>query len=195
MRRLQIVKFNKTLQFLYFVFNIFNVRNQLKFKMKKLKITLVLVLVATVTFAQKSPRKQATGNVGDVIVEVDYGAPSVRERVIWGELVPYGKVWRAGANENTTISFDKDVTFGDQKVPAGKYGLFIIPNKDEQWVIALSKTNNAWGSNGYSKENDLLRLKVSPKKSDENVEQMAFHVDKKGVKFTWEKVKIWIPVK
>lgn len=162
--------------------------------MKKLKITLVLLLVATVTFAQKSPRKQATGNIGSVAVEVDYGAPSVRDRVIWGELVPYGKVWRAGANENTTISFNKDVTVGSQKVPAGKYGLFIIPNEGEKWIVALSKKNDAWGSNGYSKENDLIRLKVSPKKGDKSVEQMAFHVDKKGVKFKWEKVSFLIPI-
>lgn len=162
--------------------------------MKKLKITLVLLLVATFAFAQQSPRKQATGNIGAVVVEVDYGAPSVRDRAIWGELVPFGKVWRAGANENTTISFDKDVTVGDQKVPAGKYGLFLIPNKGEQWIIAFSKKNDAWGSNGYSKENDLIRLKVSPKKDDESVEQMAFHVDKKGVQFTWEKVRVLIPV-
>lgn len=163
--------------------------------MTKLKITLVLLLVATVTFAQQSPRKQATGNIGAVAVEVDYGAPSVRDRVIWGELVPFGKVWRAGANENTTISFDKDVTVGDQKVPAGKYGLFLIPNKGEQWILALSKKNDAWGSNGYSKENDLIRLKVSHKEGDKSVEQMAFHVQKKGVQFAWEKVRIWIPVK
>ncbi|TJY37232.1 DUF2911 domain-containing protein [Pontimicrobium aquaticum] len=162
--------------------------------MKKLRITLVLLVVATVTFAQQSPRKQATGNIGAVAVEVDYGAPSVRDRVIWGELVPYGKVWRAGANENTTISFDKDVTVGDQKVPAGKYGLFFIPNEGEQWIIVFSKKNDAWGSNGYSKENDLIRLKVNPKKGDKSVEQMAFHVGKKGVQFAWEKVTIFIPI-
>ena len=162
--------------------------------MKKLKITLVLLLVASVTFAQQSPRKQATGKIGAVAVEVDYGAPSVKDRAIWGELVPYGKVWRAGANENTTISFDKDVTVGDQKVPAGKYGLFLIPNKGEKWIVALSKKNDAWGSNGYSEKNDIVRLKVSPKKSDKSVEQMAFHVDKKGVKLAWEKVKVWIPI-
>jgi len=162
--------------------------------MKKLKITLVLLLIATVTFAQESPRKQATGNIGDVAVEVDYGAPSVRERVIWGELVPYGKVWRAGANENTTISFNKDVTVGDKKVPAGKYGLFIIPNKDDQWIIVFSKKNNAWGSNGYSEENDLIRLKVNPKKDDNSFEQMAFSVEKNGVQFAWEKARVLIPI-
>lgn len=162
--------------------------------MKKLKITIVLLVVATVTFAQKSPRKQATGNIGAVAVEVDYGAPSVRDRVIWGELVPYGKVWRAGANENTTISFDKDVTVGGKKVPSGKYGLFVIPNKGEEWIVALSKKNDAWGSSGYSKENDLIRFKVSTEKIDKSVEQMAFHVYDKGVKLKWDKVKISIPI-
>lgn len=154
-----------------------------------------IMLLSTNVEAQKSPRKQATGNIGAVAVEVDYGAPSVRDRVIWGELVPFGKVWRAGANENTTISFDKDVTVGGQKVPAGKYGLFIIPNKGEKWIVALSKKNDAWGSNGYSEENDLIRLKVSPKKGDKSVEQMAFKVNEKGVKFAWDKVHLLIPVK
>ena len=113
--------------------------------MKTFKLTLVLLLIATVTFAQKSPRKQVNGKIGETTVDVDYGAPSVRDRVIWGELVPYGKVWRAGANENTTISFDKDVTVGKNSVPAGKYGLFIIHKKDGAWTVIFSKKNDAWG--------------------------------------------------
>ena len=166
-----------------------------KLMMTKLKITLVLLLVATVTFAQKSPKKQVIGKVGETTVTVDYSAPSVRERVIWGELVAYDKVWRAGANENTTISFDSDVTIGKNSVPAGKYGLFIIPNKDKAWTVILSKKNNAWGSNGYSKDNDLFRMSIEPKIEDKSIEQLSFKVYKKGVQFAWEKTRIWIPVK
>jgi len=163
--------------------------------MKTFKLTLVLLLIATVTFAQKSPRKQANGKIGTVAVEVDYGAPSVRERIIWGELVPYNKVWRAGANENTTISFDSDVTIGKNSVPAGKYGLFIIPNKDGAWSVILSKKNDAWGSNGYSEDNDLFRMSIKPKIEDKSIEELSFKVYKKGVQFAWEKTRIWIPVK
>jgi hypothetical protein len=163
--------------------------------MKTFKLTLVLLLIATVTFAQKSPRKQANGKIGEVTIDVDYGAPSVRERVIWGELVPYNKVWRAGANENTTISFDKDVKIGKNSVPAGKYGLFIIPNKDGAWSIILSKKNDAWGSNGYNENNDLFRMSIKPNIEDNSIEQLSFKVYKKGVQFSWEKARIWIPVK
>ena len=137
--------------------------------MKTIKLTLVLLLIATVTFAQKSPRKQANGKIGTVAVEVDYGAPSVRDRVIWGELVPYGKIWRAGANENTTISFDSDVTIGKNSVPAGKYGLFIIPKKEGTWILVLSKKNDSWGSNKYSKDNDLLRMNIKPNIEDKSI--------------------------
>ena len=165
-----------------------------KIIMKKFKLTLVLLLVATITFAQKSPRKQATGNIGDVAVIVDYGAPSVKERTIWGELVPYNKVWRSGANENTTISFDKDVTIAETTVPAGKYGFFMIPSENDAWEVILSKKNDAWGSKGYSEENDQLRLKVSPNAVDENTELLTFMVTNTGVKFAWEKVTIEIPI-
>lgn len=163
--------------------------------MKTFKLTLVLLLIATVTFAQKSPRKQANGKIGKVTIDVDYGAPSVRDRVIWGDLVPYGKIWRAGANENTTISFDSDVTIGKNSVPAGKYGLFIIPKKDGAWSLVLSKKNDAWGSNAYSADNDLFRMDIKPKIEDKNIEQLSFTVFKKGVQFAWENARIWIPIK
>ena len=165
-----------------------------KLIMNKFKLTLVLLLIATITFAQKSPRKQATGNIGGVAVIVDYGAPSVKERTIWGDLVPYNKVWRAGANENTTVSFDKDVTIKNATVPAGKYGLFIIPSEEGEWDVIFSKKNDAWGSNGYSEENDQLRLKVAPNSVAENTELLTFMVTATGIKFAWEKATIEIPI-
>ena len=160
--------------------------------MKALKTTLVFLLITTISCAQ-SPRKQADAKIGDVTVNVDYGAPSVKGRTIYGELVPYNKVWRAGANENTTVAFDKDVKIGDTAVPAGKYGLFIIPKKDDKWTIILSKKNDAWGSNGYSKSNDLLRIDLKVEMI-ENQEQLMFKVVEKGVKFAWEKASFVIPV-
>ncbi|MFA5296772.1 MAG: DUF2911 domain-containing protein [Lutibacter sp.] len=162
--------------------------------MNKLKITLVFLLIATVTFAQESPRKQATGKVGEVTVDVDYGAPSVKGRTIWGELVPYGEVWRAGANENTTISFDTDVAIGETTVPAGKYGFFIIPNEDADWVIILSSKNDAWGAFSYSESEDVLRLNVTPEFVDENQEQLNYTIGNEGIRFAWEKATFNIPI-
>lgn len=161
----------------------------------KFKLTFVLLLVATITFAQKSPRKQATGKVGETSIEVDYGAPSVKGRVIWGELVPYDQVWRAGANENTTISFDKDVVIKGNKVPAGKYGLFIIPTNGEQWTVIFSKKNDAWGSKDYDEANDLVRFQVKPKTVETVREVMGFTVFKGGVQFKWDKTQFFIPIK
>ena len=162
--------------------------------MNKLKITLIFLLIATVTFAQESPRKQATGKVGTVTVDVDYGAPSVKGRTIWGELVPFEKVWRAGANENTTISFDTDVVIGETTVPAGKYGFFIIPNENDDWVIVLSSKNDAWGSNGYKQEDDILRLNVTPEFVDDLQEQLEYAVGDEGIQFAWENARFIIPI-
>lgn len=162
--------------------------------MKNIKLTLILLLIATVTFAQKSPRKEASGSIGDATVIVDYGAPSVKGRTIWGGLEKYGKVWRAGANENTTFSFDKDVKIGDKTVPAGKYGFFIIPNENKEWIIILNSKNDSWGANSYKQEEDILRLNIAPKFVNENQEMLEYTIGKKGVSFAWGKVRILIPI-
>lgn len=163
-------------------------------KMKKLKFTLLFLLIATVTFAQESPRKQATGKIGNLTVDIDYGAPSVKGRSIWGELVPYEKVWRAGANKNTTFSFDKDVKIGKNTVKAGKYGFFIIPSQNKEWTIILNSKNDAWGSNAYKQEDDILRMNVKPDYVDHNQEELNYAVGEKEIIIKWAKVKIVIPV-
>ncbi|HSQ45824.1 MAG TPA: DUF2911 domain-containing protein [Lutibacter sp.] len=162
--------------------------------MKKFKLLFLLLLVTTITFAQESPKKQATGKIGSVTVTVDYGSPSVKGRTIWGELVPYGKVWRAGANANTTFSFDKDVKIGKNTVKAGKYGFFIIPNEKAEWTVILSSKNDAWGSNGYNQELDVLRMNVKPMNTDKNQEALDYAIGEKEIIVKWAKVKIVIPV-
>lgn len=166
--------------------------------MTKLKLTLVLLLVATVTFAQKSPKspkQEAIGKIGETTVTVDYSAPSVKGRVIWGELVSYDKVWRAGANENTTITLDKDAVVGGKNVSAGKYGLFIIPTEGKEWTVILSNKNDAWGTKGYDEANDLVRFNVKPKQVKHNKELMTFSIVENGAEFSWEKVHFRIPIK
>jgi len=162
--------------------------------MKKLKFTFVLLMIATLTFAQESPRKQATGKIGIVTIDIDYGSPSVKGRTIWGELVPFGKVWRAGANENTTVSFDEEVTVGDTKIEAGKYGFFIIPSENDEWTIILNEKNDAWGSNGYNQDLDVVRFNVKPINTDTNQENLDYAVDEKAITIKWAKVKIVIPI-
>jgi hypothetical protein len=165
-----------------------------KIMMKKLKFTFILLMIATLTFGQESPRKQVTGKIGVTTAIVDYGSPSVKGRTIWGELVPYGKVWRAGANENTTFSFDKDVKIGKNTVKAGKYGFFIIPNENNEWTVILNSKNDAWGSNGYNQDLDVLRMNMKPIITDESQEALDYAIDKKEIVIKWAKVKIVIPV-
>lgn len=162
--------------------------------MKKYKLLLMFLLVTSITFAQKSPRKQTSGKVGDVAVTIDYGAPSVKERTIWGELVKFDEVWRAGANENTTFSFDKDVKIGKNTVKAGKYGFFIIPSEKKEWVIILNSKNDAWGANAYKQEEDILRLNVKPDYMDSNQEELDYAIGEKEIVIKWAKVKIVIPI-
>jgi len=109
----------------------------------------------------------------DTDITIDYSRPGVKGRKIWGELVPYGLApgtefsnekpfpWRAGANENTTIEFTKDVLIEGQKLSAGKYGIHMIPS-EKDWVIIFSTNNSAWGSFSYNQEEDALRVTVTP---------------------------------
>jgi hypothetical protein len=108
--------------------------------------------------SQLSEVKQRIGYTDITIV---YHSPYVNGRTIWGELVPYGKVWRAGANENTTISFTDDVSINGSPLLAGTYGLHMIPGNDE-WTIIFSKDHTSWGSFFYSDKEDALRVKTKP---------------------------------
>jgi tetratricopeptide (TPR) repeat protein len=99
--------------------------------------------------------------VGMCEIKIDYHRPGVKGREVWGKLVPFDQVWRAGANENTTISFSKDVIVDGKKVPAGTYGLHMVPTENE-WTIILNKDYRAWGSFFYKEENDFMRFKVNP---------------------------------
>ena len=103
--------------------------------------------------------------VGMTEIKIDYHRPGVKGREIWGKLVPYDQVWRAGANENTTIFFSKDVIIDGKKVPAGTYGLHMIPTATD-WTIILSRDYRAWGSFFYVEANDLMRFIVTPKSAD-----------------------------
>ena len=114
--------------------------------MKKI-IGLLLILIATTNFAvgqkaKASPRKSVTGKINEANISIDYGSPSVKGRKIWGALVPFDKIWRAGANEATTFQTDKDLIVEEKKLPAGKYSLFIIPNEKKCIIIFINHLYN-----------------------------------------------------
>lgn len=120
-------------------------------------------------------RKFAPKLIGDMpaIVRVTYSRPAKKEREVFGtKIVPYGEVWRLGANESTEIKFYQDVTIQDKKVKAGTYSLFAIPSATE-WTIILNKDLDFWGAYSYNKDNDVLRVSVPTKKTDEVIENFS----------------------
>jgi hypothetical protein len=108
-----------------------------------------------------SQRGSVSQRIGLTDVTIMYHRPAVGAREIWGKTVPYGKVWRAGANENTTITFSDDVSVEGKPLPAGTYGLHTIPDKD-QWTIVFSKNSTSWGSFSYDEKEDALRVTTKP---------------------------------
>ncbi|MBD8490109.1 DUF2911 domain-containing protein [Echinicola sp. CAU 1574] len=142
-----------------------------------------------------SPLKTAEGEIGGKTITVQYGAPSVKGRVIWGDLEAYGEVWRTGANEATYLNFSDDVTVEGESLPAGKYSLFTIPNKEGDWtVIFNSEWNLEHGHYQYKEENDVLRVEVTPEWLDSNQEQLLITVEEPGIIVRWEKLKLPISI-
>ena len=113
--------------------------------------------------------------------------------MIWGGLVPYGKVWRTGANEATVFETSKDIVLSGQTLPAGKYALFTIPGENE-WTVIFNSEWNQWGAFKYNKEKDVLRLNVRPDKSTSFNERLKFEVIDDEVVMYWENLKVGFPV-
>ena len=139
------------------------------------------------SFSQKkrvSPKETTTGEINGVEVSIDYCAPSVKGRKIWGELVPYDKIWRAGANEATTIEFGKDISIQNNKLPAGKYSFFVIPNK-EKCTLIFNNDFKQWGSYNYSMDKDQLRIDVRPILNSKGIEKLVYEISDKTIYLKW----------
>src|SRR5215467_15602045 len=108
-----------------------------------------------------SPPQTIKQDFGLSSIELSYSRPGIKNRKVFGDLVPFGKVWRTGANNATIITFDDDVTVGNTKVPAGKYGLLTIPDKDT-WTIIITKQLDVTSPAAYKQENDVARVGVKP---------------------------------
>jgi tetratricopeptide (TPR) repeat protein len=144
-----------------------------------------------------SPTQTLKQDFGVSSVELVYSRPGIKGRKIFGDLVPYGKVWRTGANSATRLKFNDDVTIGGQPLKAGEYALFTIPNENE-WEIIINKGTANWGTD-YNKDLDLLRFKVKPAKLDNVVETftMQFANVKPAstdLQLTWDKTSVAIPI-
>src|SRR5246127_5520022 len=131
-------------------------------------------------------------------IAIKYHRPLVNGRKIWGGLVPYGKVWRAGANENTTIEFSDPVSVQGKPLEKGIHGLHMIPNQDS-WTVIFSKTNTGWGSYSYDQKEDALRVDVKPRPLAENKEALEFDFEdlkptSTAVTMKWEKLGVPLTV-
>jgi Protein of unknown function (DUF2911) len=165
--------------------------------MKSIIAFVAILLIAAFAIAQDLPRPSPKASlmqaVGLTDVTITYSRPSVKGRVIWGELVPYDKVWRTGANEATTINFSDDVKINGQSLPAGIYSLHSIPGKD-MWTLIFNKDADQWGSYKYDQAKDVLRIQVKPQENAlQELLTFAFPVvqaDKATVTLSWEKVQI-----
>ncbi len=142
----------------------------------------------------------------DTDITIEYSRPGVKGGKVWGELVPYGLApgnekpfpWRAGANENTTIEFNKDILIEGQKLSAGKYGMHMIPS-EKDWVIIFSTNNSSWGSFSYNQEEDALRVTVTPVAAPHQEWLLYGFDDLAGTSaiayLHWEKLKVPFTIK
>ncbi|MCB0481856.1 MAG: DUF2911 domain-containing protein [Flavobacteriales bacterium] len=142
--------------------------------------------------APKSPAKSTETLIDGVNVLVVYGSPSVREREIWGKLVPYNKVWRTGANEATTIEVHADMEINGKLLPEGKYSIFTIPT-EKSWTLIFNSVWEQWGAYKYDESKDVLRVEATPEKC-EMTESMSIRLDNSQLTIKWEKLKVSVKI-
>lgn len=151
------------------------------------------------TLPASSPRQMIEQQFSISKITVDYGRPGVKGRTIFGELVPYGKVWRAGANSSTKITFAQSINFGGKAVPAGSYGLFVIPTEKE-WTIILNKDFQQWGAYAFDEKQNVVEITVPVQKMTDKQEyfEISFspvNDDAVDMVFKWDKVKTVVPLR
>ena len=174
--------------------------------MKRSFLLFVFLLIPVLASAQVpglttpdvSPAATATQVIGLTEMAVSYHRPAVNGRKVWGGIVPYDQVWRAGANENTTVSFSTPVTVNGTKLAAGTYGLHMIPGTGN-WSVIFSNEAGAWGSFSYDQKEDAARVTAKPEAA-EFQERLGFSFDDPGrdsvvLAMRWEKVRVPIEIK
>ena len=172
--------------------------------MKKIFLSRAIALCVSGAFAQQQKTPPPSTKVtikqefGLSAIDLSYSRPNVKGRKIFGELVPFGKIWRTGANAATTIAFGADVTIGGKKVPAGKYGLLTIPEQNE-WTVIISKQTDVTSAEAYKEAEDLVRVKVKAMPMDYPIE--TFTISPSNVKASsldlvilWDKTMLSLPI-
>jgi len=171
--------------------------------MKKLIFSLALA-VSVHAFAQQynipavSPRQTVEQQFSVTKISIEYGRPAVKGRKVFGELVPFGQVWRAGANEATKITFGQEVLFGGQKVKKGTYALYVVP-QEKEWKIILNRGVNNWGAYTYDAKEDVATTTVPVKMMNEKMERFTINFEditdeKLNLVLEWDKARADVPV-
>lgn len=173
------------------------------FQIKALMGFLVAFFAVTVAFAQDAPRPKAavnevaTGKIGNADVTINYGAPSLQGRKILGVKEPYGKAWRAGANQATKITTTAELNIGGNKLPAGVYSLYMVPGETD-WKVIFNSAIPSWGVGGGGVANDptkdLFAVNVKAKAAGPT-EKLKYEVRPNGIALVWENVEVFVPAK
>ncbi len=169
-----------------------------------LTLPFLALLAASPVFGQSelelprpSPRAQVMQRVGLTDITVTYSSPGVKGRQVWDDLVPYGELWRTGANRATTVEFSRDVKVAGQPVPAGIYALYTTPGRSE-WTVVLNTNHDTGGTNGYDAKNDVATISVKPTAAPRR-ERMTFLFSDTTSEFTrldleWDELRVSIPI-
>lgn len=169
------------------------------------KFMLAAILVGSIITSQAqlrtpapSPLQTIKQDFGLGSIEIAYSRPAMKGRKIFGDLVPYGNVWRTGANSATTLQFSDEVTIGGVKLAPGKYGLLSIPNKDS-WTLIISKQTDVTSPSAYKQEMDVVRVNVPVSKTNDRTENFMIQVDnikptQCQIELSWDQVKVALTV-
>lgn len=173
-------------------------------KSKSIAFLLAAMFIAGMTQAQgdkskrPSPPAKAEGVAAGAHITIDYSTPGVKDRKIWGGLVPYDKFWRAGANEATLFTTDKDIKIEGKTLPEGTYSLFAKPGENE-WTIVFNSQTGQWGINrdgtaNFDPANNVVEVMVKPEKAPKFYERLAYEIDDNGFSLIWENLKVPVSI-
>lgn len=164
----------------------------------KAGLLFAFVLLTSVAFAQDkkpaSPHDSTTAVVAGSTIKIKYGSPYVKGRKVLGELVPFDKVWRAGADSATSITTSKAIKVEGKTLPAGRYAFFVIPSKSGTWTIIFDKDPKQWGAYTYKESNDALRVTVKGK-TVPKTESLVYTINKKGFSLKWDTFEVPVSIK
>jgi hypothetical protein len=202
-RSLKLINLTRILN--HFIFSLNNFHMKKTFLAKLIAFAFIGLLFSGHLWAQgdkskrPSPPATATGKVNGATITIDYSSPSVKGRQIWGGLVPYNKIWRAGANEATIFTTDKAIQVEGKSLPAGKYSLFATPG-EKQWTIIFNSETGQWGVNHSEEANldpkkNVLEVTVTSKTLNTVQEKLVYTVTAGGFSLTWDKLTVPVSIK